>query len=75
MLNAKSQLLPSTRRGGGQIKPVAFERLPLREVSRDCKKDDFMPVFKNGKKEGPGPCKQVGDWDWPARVYKWRNRA
>lgn len=54
MLNAKSQLLPSTRSGGGQIEPVAFERLQLREVPSDWKKASFIPVFKNGKKEDPG---------------------
>lgn len=54
MLNTKSQLLPSTRSGGGRIEPVAFERLQLREVPSSWKKDNFMPLFKNGEKEDPG---------------------
>lgn len=54
MLNAKSQALPSTRSGGGQMEPVAFERLQLGEVLSDCKKDNFMPVFRNVMKGDPG---------------------
>jgi len=54
MLNAKSQLLPSTRGGGCQIKPVTFERLQLRGVPHSWKKDNFMPVCKNGNKEDLG---------------------
>lgn len=42
--------MPCTRSGGGQTEPVA----KLREVPSDWKKDNFMPVFKNGKKDGLG---------------------